>query len=255
MPMKEMPKIIWIYWEQGWDNAPEIIKQCKKSWIEKNPNWKVNVLDGSSVSRYVDLEKYSFLKREYIQAFSDILRINLLEKYGGVWVDATTFCSKPLDEWLPTVMTSGFFAFAKPGCDRLVSSWFLSTATDNTIVKEWTELTEVYWESRNKPDDYYWFHYLFEKVLNKNSETRNLYEKMPYVSSYGSFVIFEMWLKSILGKRIIRKFHLVPSTSIVFSSAIAANSIPVHKFNKNMHVSWLYKLNLINQLSPPFPIL
>ncbi len=252
--MEKIPKTIWMYWEQGWDNAPEIIKQCRKSWERENPNWRINALDSSSASKYVNLEKYSSLKKEHIQSFSDILRINLLKECGGVWVDATTFCSKPLDEWLPTVMTSGFFAFAKPGCDRLVSSWFLATVTDNAIVKEWAKLTEEYWESRKEPDEYYWFHYLFEEGVNKNAEMKNIWKKTPYVSSYGSFAIFEMWLKSILSKRIIRKFPLVPSTSTVFSNAIAANSVPVHKFDKNMHVSWLYKLNLISQPPPPSPI-
>ena len=38
-------KIIWIYWHQGWGNAPEIIKICKKSWIKKNPEWDVRALD------------------------------------------------------------------------------------------------------------------------------------------------------------------------------------------------------------------
>lgn len=44
-------------------------------------------------------------------AESDILRLYLLKKYGGVWVDATNLCRRPLDAWLPSAACEGFFAF------------------------------------------------------------------------------------------------------------------------------------------------
>jgi len=50
------------------------------------------------------------------------VRILLLHEFGGIWVDATLLCNRPLDEWLPSTMTEGFFAFAaRPltGCYHL----------------------------------------------------------------------------------------------------------------------------------------
>ena len=87
-------KIIWIYWHQGWDNAPDIIKICKKSWIKKNPEWDVRALDFKSINHFVDinLEK-NILKSLCIAHQSDLIRLGLLEKYGGVWVDASLFCN------------------------------------------------------------------------------------------------------------------------------------------------------------------
>jgi mannosyltransferase OCH1-like enzyme len=43
-----------------------------------------------------------------------LARLCLLRTHGGVWVDATVFCRRPLDEWLPEHAASGFFAFANP---------------------------------------------------------------------------------------------------------------------------------------------
>jgi Capsular polysaccharide synthesis protein len=34
------------------------------------------------------------------EALSDCIRIELLRRYGGAWADVTTYCLKPLDDWL-----------------------------------------------------------------------------------------------------------------------------------------------------------
>ena len=26
------PKTIWMLWYQGWENAPELVKRCRRSW-------------------------------------------------------------------------------------------------------------------------------------------------------------------------------------------------------------------------------
>ena len=44
-------------------------------------------------------------------AESDLLRLYLLNKYGGVWVDSTNLCRRPLNDWLPSAASQGFFAF------------------------------------------------------------------------------------------------------------------------------------------------
>ena len=63
-------------------------------------------------------------------AKSDFVRICILKKYGGLWVDATTYCTIPLDDWLEKYIQSGFFSFnletrPKGQPDRLLSSYFL----------------------------------------------------------------------------------------------------------------------------------
>ena len=41
--MTELNKVVWLYWKQGWENAPWIVKQVKESWeinIRGNINYK-----------------------------------------------------------------------------------------------------------------------------------------------------------------------------------------------------------------------
>src|SRR6185503_7820639 len=32
-----LPRVIWTFWTQGWDRAPDICKLCRKSWEMMNP--------------------------------------------------------------------------------------------------------------------------------------------------------------------------------------------------------------------------
>jgi len=122
-----IPKKIWFLWLQGLSRAPDIVRSCYQSWEKHNPEWELNILDENNLEYYVNIksivcDNYSTITP---QALSDIVRINLLNKYGGVWVDATCYCCKPLNSWLPQYSTAGFFAFDlfKPGKDRLISSF------------------------------------------------------------------------------------------------------------------------------------
>ena len=120
-----VPKTIWMLWFQGLEQAPDAVKMCYLSWQQKNPGWKVEFLDETKVCDYVSLEQLEQpgLRK---QALSDIIRINLLARYGGVWVDATCYCQTPLDEWLIPQLSSGFFAFERTDKPRYFDSWFLA---------------------------------------------------------------------------------------------------------------------------------
>ena len=88
---------IWILWLQGVENAPEIVKKCIKSIKYYNGDKKIVVLTKDNLFDYIKLPKYIIEKwRKGIISnthFSDIVRIELLYDYGGIWMDATTFCT------------------------------------------------------------------------------------------------------------------------------------------------------------------
>ena len=100
-----------------------------------------------------------------------LLAINLLKKYGGIWVDATTFCTTPLNSWILKQKT--FFAFSSPGKDRMISSWFMTNVYKNSfIINKFCDDVNSYWEvmiSKNqyKAKQYFQFHYIFNKLYKK----------------------------------------------------------------------------------------
>jgi len=186
-------KIIWILWLQGWDRAPWLVRKCLASWQHENPGWEVRALDAGTLQRYIELPD---LQGKDIgpATLSDIVRICLLREYGGVWVDATVLCHRPLDSWLPVVTGEGFFAFDRPGYGRMLSSWFLAAAEDSPIIARWHAATLDYWRGRRTADAYFWFHYLFGTLYETCPEVRDSWDHVVKVSAHHAHVLQEAGL-------------------------------------------------------------
>lgn len=185
------PRVIWTLWLQGWSSAPEMPRACLESWRNRNPDWIVHALDERTLSNFIPrdrLEQILRTPRNEIEALSDRIRIELLSRYGGVWVDATTLCARPLDEWLPLHMSEGFFAFDKPGPDRMLASWFLAAEKGSYLVDPWRRRTVQYWHARRtRSDDYFWFHRLFAEGCAADPEFRRTWNAVPKVSAVHLF--------------------------------------------------------------------
>lgn len=182
-----MRKTIWTCWFQGRQKAPELVQQCLASWETLNPDWDFRCLDAETAGRYVHLGEHVDLQNQIVTAasLSDILRLLLLHEYGGVWVDATLYCNQPLDEWLPSVMGCGFFAFSKPAPDRLLASWFIAAAPGNILLSKWTARVINYWRGRKQSEDYFWLHHQFNELCSIDDDSRIAWESIPKISADG----------------------------------------------------------------------
>lgn len=127
----EEDQTIFVYWKQGWDKAPDIVKKCIGSVKANACNHSVILLDENNVKDYVQMPDYIECKHKdgHIKEalYSDLLRLSLLIKYGGCWIDATCFLSKPIPQYL---FNSGFFMFSSSHLAGNLSpiegsSWFI----------------------------------------------------------------------------------------------------------------------------------
>ncbi len=200
---RPVPKIIWMYWAQGWDNAPDLVKRCLQNWQLQNKNWKFNLLDDTNISDFSDVAlRYQGINLP-VQAFSDVLRINLLAQYGGVWADATTWCVRPLDQWIEKMVDQlDFFAYSKPAASRPISSWFLIAPLHSKIAETYRDAVDQFWLDTPTADDtsivlssdpcsinYFWFHHLFDKLLQNDADFAKTWEAMPQLSADGPHLL------------------------------------------------------------------
>ena len=154
--MTTLPKIVWMYWHQGEAAAPEIVRRCIASWQIKNPGWSVRVLDAGTVQEPTGLPADWFNARPDIslQFLSDMIRIALLSRHGGVWADASVYCSEPLEDWLPQRMQSGFFAFEGARRGRMIGSPFLAAHPGNIVPSRMlSRLLEIFQGRRFKGNE------------------------------------------------------------------------------------------------------
>jgi hypothetical protein len=218
-PLQKLPRRLWMLWSQGIDQAPLVVRKCITSWIELNPTWDIKILDTNNLGNYVDLNiPFDKAKTLPIVKVSDLIRLQLLYNYGGVWADATTLCMRPLDEWIDEAVVSGFFAFCVPGPDRVLATWFLAAQPNSLIIKKWAadyarfftnhtfgprgpvkrkinKLLEKKLLNRNRSTTKYWFsplitrglrlypnyisHYIFDRLLSYDEESQKIWQKTP----------------------------------------------------------------------------
>ena len=99
-------KIIWTLWMQGYEHAPELVKctiDSIREFAELN-GFQFILLEKDTIEKYIVFpklikEKMNLGIIDYTK-ISDILRVSLLAKYGGTWVDATIYMSKDFDSSL-----------------------------------------------------------------------------------------------------------------------------------------------------------
>jgi len=181
-----MNKTIYILWFQGFDKAPDIVKQCVKSWKYYNPTWNIIMLDNNNLSEYMNLNDYIDLSNAIQPSLchkADVVRTVLLKNYGGLWVDATTFCNKSLNDWLPKYIGEGFFAFNKPTADRLLSNWFLYANKDSYIMNQWYNSTISYYKTHKRAETYYIHHYLFGNLYKSDDKFKTAWNNVPKISA------------------------------------------------------------------------
>ncbi len=185
----EIPKILWILWFQNWENAPLMVQKCKDTWIEHNQDWTIHFLTNDNLPEFLDMDAVlpGFKdKKVPLVSYSNMIRMALLIKYGGVWADSTVYCNRPLNEWLlQCTAPSGFFAFAKPGPDRMMSTWFLAAPPGHTLVKKWYAACLNYWSTRTERHTYHWCHYLFGDLYRTDKEFKKIWDKTVKLSADG----------------------------------------------------------------------
>ena len=98
-------RTIWMFWAQGWTEAPDLVRTCALSWARRNPEWIVRRLSLTDLLQYgVDLQRvYANLPHPYSPHYSDLVRTELLTLHGGLWVDSTILCLRPVEQWLPAL--------------------------------------------------------------------------------------------------------------------------------------------------------
>ncbi len=182
-------KTIWIYWGQGWEHAPFLQKSVAESWQINNPDWKVELLTDESLKTLLDKETpYLFDPNKNItyQAKSDIIRLGLLNKYGGVWADSTMLCMQPLNHWVfDALEKSGVWMYHGWGGgfdpNIGIASWFIISRKYNYLIKKWKERCDKYWEEHNEAHTYFWMDSLFRELYDTDPLFKEFWEMTPNI--------------------------------------------------------------------------
>lgn len=174
----------WIYWNNGFGEAPAIVKKCNARLEKMLPSSKYQLhrLDDKVLNQYISLPQNIVNKRNNmgIAYYSDLIRIELLTSYGGIWSDATVYIASPIPN---EIIEANFFAFKRNGDIALLSSWFLSAKQSNNILLLWIRhVMHEYWKTHSTYD-YCDLHKIFEAIRSLLPIARTTFEMSPWYSA------------------------------------------------------------------------
>lgn len=176
---------VWICWFQGEENAPELIKACINSARKTMPEREIVIVTLDNLSKYANLPDYIInkYKKGIIPPaqFSDLIRIELLCKHGGLWIDSTVLCTDSSRQ-REVILNSDLFlykVFDLDNCsDRpvLASNWLIYAKANHPILMLTRKLLYKYWEDKNYLDHYFIFHFFLSMAARKYE---NLWKSIP----------------------------------------------------------------------------
>jgi len=136
-----IPKIIWTYWHAL--PEPEFIQQCLANWRRFAPGHELRVLHKDSIFDWLDSTAIN-AQFEQLPPFrqADWLRLQLLAKHGGIWIDASTLLSRNLD-WVHVLQAEkgseyvGFYIdrFTTRPEQPIVENWFMAAIPSSRFIE------------------------------------------------------------------------------------------------------------------------
>ena len=207
-------KIIWSYWDGPQDN---LIKKCFHSWFEYLDDWDINILDEKSLES-LNILKPSTWSELSPTTKSDIIRLNVLYKYGGIWMDASILLHQNFDwltKYLKVWSKNNYFQFRIPLKIWEESSFLVVPQKYNKSIEKWRDLLlEVieFWPEVEKSPIYkikythnskYFMIYQTHLYLLKNDIS---FKRAKILPIFGTYTLFPFILPKFLELRYFTKF-------------------------------------------------
>lgn len=96
---------VWVFWWQGNAQMPALVRFCFENLKKQIPaNRRLILLHKDNYREFTDIPEYIIRKLEMgimnLTHFSDIVRMSLLAKHGGLWIDSTVFVSSSIPDFI-----------------------------------------------------------------------------------------------------------------------------------------------------------
>lgn len=138
-----VPRVLWSYWHSA--ELPLVVSQCLENWAHHNPGYAIHLVNAANFSQFVDAADLpSAFARASPARQSDWMRLYLLHRYGGIWLDASIILTRSLDWLIDGQRTHGaeFAGFyldrytVRPD-DPIIDSWCLAAPEGSRFIADW----------------------------------------------------------------------------------------------------------------------
>ena len=122
----------------------------------------------------------------------------LLIKYGGLWLDATVFCSGNSWNWLKE---NSLFVYRNGWLDMEyinMANWLIYSKSNDKILIMTLNLLYDYWRNKDYASNYFIFHMFFKLVTEKYADE---WKQVPYYSQIDNHLLTNELMNNFDEKR------------------------------------------------------
>lgn len=180
----EKPKI-WMVWFSGEETLPPLQKMCVESVRRNSNGHDVVMITLQNYKQYIDIpEKILQLFHDGIlnpANLADVIRIRLLSRYGGFWIDSTVYVTEPISEKL---FQSTLYSLKQKKDWFYVSEcrWtgFCFYMNKKSLLPHLVDaMLMKYWEKETYIIDYFLFDYLIDIAIHDYASVKNDIDAIP----------------------------------------------------------------------------
>ncbi len=190
---KTFSKYIWICWFQKLENAPDIVRACINSVKKIFKDREIIIITDDNIMDYVTFPKYIMEKRKKgiinNAHFSDLLRLRLLNQYGGLWLDSTVLVTGNVNNefWENELFCfKEISLFKKEELPICASNWLIYATTNNEILLLTEKLLYEYWKRELYAENYFIFHLFFSMATKRFKEE---WDRVPTFSNINNHIL------------------------------------------------------------------
>lgn len=141
-----IPEIIHQIWLGS--PLPEKYKALQTTWIAHHPNWQYIMWTDADVAAFGLKNQALYDATDNWGKKSDIARLEILDRFGGLYVDTDFECRRPFDVFH---YTCDFYAGLNCGPSVLILNGLLGSAPGHPLIKKALEKLQ---ENVGAPDNY-----------------------------------------------------------------------------------------------------
>ena len=181
---------IWVFWNTGEASMPPIVKLCQASLRRHADGAQIHLLTMENLSQYLTvpdfiLEKYEAGKMP-IACLTDYIRICLLEKYGGLWLDATILVTNDIPKeifYQPLYSLHTEYKRTIFVNDNKIATYVLGGIKGYSFFTYLRTELEKYWANHDFLIDYYLIDYTIMHAYFNNVEVQKRIDSLAYTPS------------------------------------------------------------------------
>lgn len=142
-----MIKNIFTYWT---GEKPNLIEQLDSILVRTclENGYVLHQINDSNLKEYIDIGK-NFNELSYLVDKSDYVRVKLLKKYGGLWLDSDVLILRDLNHVFDSIESGDCFftGFFRRGRIIGFNNAILGSVVNSNFYKEWEQRNELMLES------------------------------------------------------------------------------------------------------------